>query len=90
MKRSSFFAVWLLGCLCANPAAAQTFEVRRVSDDSLAFSGLLAKAPASPDLPAAQLADFSTLSSPGEYYLSVRSSERALRFALVTTSTTAN
>ena len=53
-------------------AAAKTFEVRKVSDNSTVFTGEFG--PASPDADtgdSVQIADFSKLQEPGTYYLDV-------------------
>ncbi|MGC4091673.1 MAG: glycoside hydrolase family 9 protein [Polyangiaceae bacterium] len=62
-----------VSCLAA-PLAAQTFELRRVADDSVALSGTLSQAPSSGSSVPAHLADFSALTEPGEYYLALPAS----------------
>ncbi|MFZ5891896.1 MAG: glycoside hydrolase family 9 protein [Myxococcota bacterium] len=82
MKRSWFLAPSLAAFFCIGSVQAQTFEVRRAADDSLALSGTLVNAPTTPTStdPPPQLADFSALTEPGEYYLQIPSLGKSVVF----------
>jgi endoglucanase len=64
-------------------AAAQEFSVRRVSDDSVAWSGALSEERTDPGTAmAVRLADFSELTESGDYYLEVEGVGRSVTFRI--------
>lgn len=80
LRPLSFASALVLGLATAH-ASAKPFEVRRVSDDAVVLTGELSAVPAasSTDAPA-ELADFSALTEPGEYYLDVPSVGKSVSF----------
>jgi endoglucanase len=78
------FASFLLGVsLVSRVAMSQEFSLRRVQDDSVAFSGTLSEE--RKDIATAmvvRLADFSELTEPGEYYLEVPETGRSVGFRI--------
>jgi endoglucanase len=82
MKRQRISAVVALGVLSLSQAAwAQEFAVRRVSDDEAVLTGELGREQVdSTTAFTVQLADFSELREPGEYYLDVDGVGRSVSF----------
>jgi endoglucanase len=82
MIRGCIAAVLALGVLSTSQRAwAQDFAVRRVADDEVVLTGQLGdeKVDSSTTFKV-QLADFSELSDPGEYYLDVDGVGRSISF----------
>lgn len=86
MKTRSFSVGAALGLAClaqAASAGAQEFSVRRVEDDSVAWSGTLSEERTDPGTSiAVRFADFSELSEAGEYYLEVEDVGRSVTFRI--------
>lgn len=83
MKRGFGSAVLLLGVLFSGSVLAQTFSVKRLSDDEPVLSGELSVE--TPDFVSqipVQVADFSELNEPGEYYLDVDGVGRSVSFRI--------
>jgi endoglucanase len=84
MTRGHLSALWACGVLLAGQTAlAQPFSVRRAGDDEVVLSGELAEpmVDASTKL-VVQLADFSELEQPGDYYLEVPEIGRSVTFRI--------
>ncbi len=86
MKSTSLAAGAGLGLAFLSSASvvhAQEFSVRRVDDDSVAWSGTLSEERTDPGTSmVVKLADFSELSEPGEYYLEIDGTRRSVTFRI--------
>ncbi len=85
MKQVLRCAAFLVASYLAKPACAETFSVRRVADDSVAFSGTLSDPVMEYSIAqAVTLADFSALDEPGEYYVDVPGRGKSVSFRIGT------